>query len=73
MTTNRLIGRIGHHNSAGHLPWLSRDYEQVSCQAVGCLFNREKACGVPSIAKMDETGKCTGFKAKPLPRGLSGD
>ena len=68
-----LIGRIGHRNPSGHLPWVSRDYEELDCQATGCLFNRDKKCAVPSLCKIDPNGKCEGFKTKPAPRGLSGD
>ena len=68
-----LFGRIGNRNPGGHHDWVSRDYEDIDCQATGCFFNREKKCGVPSIAKMNATGKCTGFKARPTPRGLEGD
>ena len=48
---------------AGHP--MSRDYyHDIDCSAVGCLFNREKKCSVPSLAKIGDDGRCVSFKAK---------
>ena len=67
------FARIGHKNPGGHHPWISRDYEQLDCKAIGCMFNRNGECAVPSRAVLDDQAKCTGFKARPAPRGLQGD
>lgn len=58
---------------SGHHDWLSRDYEDIDCQATGCMFNKDKKCAVPSVCKIGPTGSCEGFKAKPLPPKLDGD
>ncbi len=52
---------------------VSRDWEDIDCKAVGCRFNFNEKCGVPSRAKFDETAKCAGFEMKPLPKKLDGD
>lgn len=54
-------GKGGHD----HHPWISRDYLDVDCQAVGCMFNREKKCSVPSLYNIGPDGRCTGFMVPP--------
>jgi hypothetical protein len=66
------FSRIAPHNSYHH-PWASRDYEDLDCQAVGCMFNRQKKCSVPSLCKIGDDGRCQGFRVPPVPRGLHGD
>jgi len=62
------MARTGH--GSGHHDWLSRDYLDIDCQAIGCNFNREKKCAVPSRCKIASDGRCEGFLAKPtLPKG----
>lgn len=56
----------------GH-PWASRDYEDIDCQATGCMFNHAKKCMVPSRCKIGPQGNCEGFHAKPLPPKVDGD
>jgi hypothetical protein len=45
---------------------VSRDWEDVDCQAVGCRFNQNKKCITPSICKIGEDGRCISFQAKPM-------
>ena len=71
--TKGICGRIGHHNPGGHHDWISRDYEDLDCQAIGCVFNIDKKCAVPTRCKIAADGRCEGFKARPTPRGLHGD
>ena len=59
-----LIGRIGHHDPEGHLPWVSRDYADVDCLAEGYLFKRGNKCAVPSRWAIGEDGRCRGFEAQ---------
>jgi hypothetical protein len=60
-------------NRGGHHDWVSRDYEEIDCQAVGCLYNVGKKCAVPSVCKISDDGRCLGFVAKPLPKKIDGD
>lgn len=73
MNTHGLFARIAKGNSGGHHDWVSRDYEDLTCHATGCMFNREKKCMVPSRCKISPDGKCEGFKVPPAKRGLDGD
>jgi len=59
-------------NRGGHHDWVSRDYEDIDCQAVGCQFNRSEKCMVPSRCKITADGRCEGFQAKPMPK-VEGD
>jgi len=63
-------GRIG---DGEHHPWASRDYPELACRAVGCLFNIVDKCAVPSHCKIMADGRCEGFKPRPLPPKLDGD
>jgi hypothetical protein len=71
MNIHGLMPRVG--NGSEHHPWLSRDYLDIDCQAIGCMFNKEKKCAVPSICKITPDGRCEGFKAIPLPKQINGD
>jgi hypothetical protein len=57
----------------GHHSWASRDYEDVDCKAVGCLFNLQEKCSVPSRCKINSEGRCEGFMARPTPKKIDGD
>lgn len=61
-------GRIRHYDYP-----ISRDWLDIDCKAVGCKYNREEKCMVPSIAKIGENGQCTGFTPKPTPTKIDGD
>lgn len=65
------MGRQG--DNSYHHPWVSRDYEEIDCRATGCFFNKELKCSVPSLCKIDDTGKCVGFKAKQQTTIVDGD
>jgi hypothetical protein len=69
--TSQLIGRVGERSD--HHSWASRDYLTIDCLAVGCRYNRDKECMVPSKCEISETGACKGFEMKPLPKVLDGD
>lgn len=68
---SRALGRIG--NRGHHHDWVSRDYLDVDCQAVGCLFNRDNKCMVPSKCKIATDGRCEGFQARTMPKVIDGD
>lgn len=40
---------------------VSRDWEDIDCNAKACKYNRHMKCSVPSLAKIGEDGKCQGF------------
>lgn len=52
---------------------VSRDWADVNCAALGCNWNRNGKCGVPSLYAIGEDGRCTGFTPKPLPAKIDGD
>jgi len=52
------------HPQSGH-PWASRDYADIDCKAVGCVFNVLRKCSTPSLAKIGDRGQCEGFTPKP--------
>ncbi len=56
----------------GH-PWASRDWVDVDCKAIGCRYNSNEKCGVPSRANFDETAKCSGFELRESPKKIDGD
>jgi len=70
-----IFGRIARlmHGGDGHHDWISRDWLDIDCQAVGCMFNRDKKCMVPSRCKIADDGRCLGFLAKQQPKQLDGD
>lgn len=62
-----IVGRVMSftpHNDG--FPFLSRDWEDVDCKAETCLNNRLLKCGTPSLAKLNDEGRCTGFHARPI-------
>lgn len=59
------MSRQSRHKCESDFP-VSRDWEDLDCLAVGCMFNRNSKCGVPSIAKFGVDGRCIGFKPIPL-------
>lgn len=68
MITHGRIGKKGTHHD-----WLSRDYEDIDCKAIGCMFNHAEKCMVPTRCKIGPTGSCQGFQAKELPKKIDGD
>lgn len=60
-------------NSGGHHDWLSRDYMDVDCAAIGCKYNIEAKCAVPILCKIKSDGGCAGFEAKPMSKVIDGD
>lgn len=61
-----------HGNHGGHHDWLSRDYEDIDCKAVGCVYNNNLKCAVPTLCKITDDGRCAGFVAKKMPK-IEGD
>lgn len=59
------FGRIPKRNPGNH-DWVSRDTAFVPCKATGCKYNVGESCAVPSRCKINATGGCDGFEAKPL-------
>ena len=43
---------------------VSRDWETIDCKATSCIYNMAEKCTVPSLAKINEDGKCEGFKRR---------
>lgn len=68
-----LYGRIAKGPRSQTLPWVSRDYETVPCLAVGCMFNRDKECMVPTRFKLGPDARCEGFQAPPNKTKVDGD
>ncbi len=52
---------------------LSRDWKHIDCKAVGCKYNYNESCSVPSRANLNEEAKCSGFEAKELNKKIDGD
>jgi len=48
------------HQPTHSFPY-SRDFEDIDCSAVSCVYNNNKKCTVPSLAKIGVDGRCTGF------------
>lgn len=71
--SNGLIahGRIGDRGT--HHDWVSRDYEEIDCRAVGCFWNRGEKCTVPSLCKIGDDGRCEGFRARGDKGKVDGD
>lgn len=44
----------------------SRDWQEIQCNADSCINNRMKQCTVPSLAILDQNGRCKGFKTKDM-------
>ncbi len=53
-----------HGRRGGH--WVSRDYDHLDCKAVGCRYNRNEACMVPTRWKIGPDGRCEGFEVPPV-------
>ena len=70
MEINGFMSRVGHGE---HHPWLSRDYLDIDCLAIGCMFNKENKCSVPSLCKINDNGQCIGFVTKPVNKEINGD
>ena len=68
-----LIYRMPKSNSGGHHDWLSRDYADLDCQAMGCIFNHNMKCIIPSRCKIGTGGMCEGFLSKETPKKPDGD
>lgn len=58
---------------SSHHPWISRDYYNIDCQSVGCKFNLQLKCMVPSRCNIGPQGNCEGFVMKETPKELDGD
>jgi len=43
---------------------VSRDWEDMDCSAIRCVYNLMNKCTVPSIASIGEDGRCTGFRTQ---------
>jgi hypothetical protein len=43
---------------------VSRDWEEIDCSAIRCSNNVGQKCFIPSLAKIDDDGRCTGFKPR---------
>lgn len=42
---------------------VSRDWEDIDCSATSCRNNdRRGKCIVPSVARIGDDGRCTGFR-----------
>lgn len=68
MKTYGILPRI---DREGDFP-VSRDWKHVDCKAIGCEFNTNESCLIPSRAKLNEEGKCEGFSIK-LVKKVDGD
>lgn len=62
----RGIYQEGVRRSPGHYYPVSRDWEDIDCRAIGCMYNKDMKCMVPSLCKIGGDGKCTGFTTKPF-------
>ena len=49
------------HGDHNRFPLLSRDWEDIDCGVKACANNRIGKCGVPSLCKIGEDGRCEGF------------
>lgn len=52
---------------------VSRDYADIDCLAVGCLYNLNKKCMVSSLAKIGKEGNCMSFKTRTFEKQVDGD
>lgn len=57
-----LMGR----RARGHGFPVSRDWADLDCKAIGCRWNRNEQCIVPSRCKISNDGKCIGFEIPPV-------
>lgn len=65
---NNNIHRLMPHSRRPYGHPVSRDWEDIDCKAVGCLFNRNEKCMTPSQCKINANGQCTGFRSPRLPK-----
>ena len=47
---------------------VSRDWEDIDCSCITCIYNRYDKCSVASLAKIGDDGRCKGFKLKKAPK-----
>ncbi len=73
MTFSRIAKRGLVGSGSDHHSWASRDYLDVDCKAVGCMFNRDEKCMVPSRFVIGADGRCSGFQVPPQVTGKGGD
>lgn len=66
-----LFGRMA--KGSGHHDWLSRDYLDITCHAVGCMFNKNHKCAIPAACKIGDDGMCSSFRPGPTPQKPDGD
>jgi len=51
---------LGHGGDWRHP--VSRDYQEIDCNASSCMFNKDSKCTTPSLAKIGMDGWCGGFR-----------
>ncbi len=68
-----IMQRFPKQNHGGHHDWVSRDYEDIDCKAVNCMFNKSEKCMVPSRCKIGSDGRCEGFQIAPMKLKVEGD
>ena len=71
MESHGLMPRVGHGSE--HHDWLSRDWLDIDCKAIGCKYNRSEKCMVPSLCSIGDDGRCKGFVARETPKVIDGD
>lgn len=54
-----------HDGTNDGYPFFSRDWLDIDCGTISCINNESKKCIIPSLAKIDDSGRCTGFKSSP--------
>lgn len=69
MKIHKLIGRPGDNDHW----WQSRDNKDIDCNAIGCCYNKNRKCMVPSICKIGDDGRCEGFKPFEIQKEYDGD
>jgi hypothetical protein len=60
---NNIHGLMPHNDG---YPGLSRDWADIECKNTNCMHQRFDRCTVPSLAKINEEGRCTGFVIKDI-------
>lgn len=58
-----MVNSFMDHSNDGY-PFYSRDWQDIDCNAISCINNRNKKCLIPSLAIIDDNGKCIGFQIK---------
>ena len=56
-------GLMPHHCPGCNYPY-SRDWQDIDCDAIACINNRNKKCSVPFLAIIGEDGICINFKIR---------